>query len=126
MLARAEAAKAEWSDRVLTPYEAFAYMGDEEDIQVLDVRTAEQRQLHSINGRVGLSVKGAQYVPLDDLVSGEAQLPPADAPLLLVCSRGPKSLVALDYLARACPRAMCVEGGIVAWDAAALPTEEVL
>ncbi len=126
MLARAAAANAAWSDRVLTPYEAFAYMGDEEDIEVIDVRTAEQRQKHSINGQVGLSVKGAQHVPLDDLVSGEARLPPADAPLLLVCSKGPKSLVALDYLARACPRAMCVEGGVVAWDAAKLPTEKVL
>ena len=46
-------------------------------------------------------------------------------PLLLVCSKGPKSLVALDYLAERCPRAVAVEGGITAWDAAVLPTEEV-
>ena len=39
-----------------------------------------------------------------------------------MCSRGPKSLVALDYLAERYPNAVCVEGGITAWDAAALPT----
>ena len=52
--------------------------------------------------------------------------PPADQPVLLVCSKGPKSLVALDFLADLCPRAVCVAGGIAAWDEAALPTEDVL
>ena len=66
---------------------------------------------------------GARCVPLDDMVSGAAGLPDPERPLLLVCSRGPKSLVALDYLADSHPRAVCVEGGITAWDVAKLPTE---
>ena len=57
-------------------------------------------------------------VPLDDLVSGKVPLPPADIPVILVCSRGPKRLVALDYLAEVCPRAICIEGGVTAWDEA--------
>lgn len=125
MLARASAAQAKWADRVLTPMEAFAMLGDEDDIEVCDVRTTEQRETHTVNGVEGVSVMGARSLPLDDLVSGAAELPPADQPLILVCSRGPKSLVALDYLAEACPRAVCVEGGVEAWDAAKLPTEEV-
>ena len=125
MKARAAAAKAQWAERVLTPYEAFALMADEDEIEVLDVRTSAQRAGHEINGRAGVSVLGARSVPLDDLVSGAAPLPPAGQPVLLVCSRGPKSLVALDYLAACCPLARCVEGGITAWEAQYLPTEEV-
>ena len=89
------------------------------------MRTAEQRESHSINERGQMTVRGALSVPLDDVVSGAVALPDAAAPLVLVCSRGPKSLVALDYLAERCPRAVAVEGGISAWDSASLPTEDV-
>ncbi len=64
-------------------------------------------------------------MPLDDLVSGAAPLPPADLPLVLVCKWGPKSLVALDFLAERCPKAVCVDGGIQSWDSALLPVEKV-
>ena len=89
------------------------------------MRTAQQREEHTINGRRGVGVKGALSIPLDDLVSGTAELPPPDTPLLLVCSKGPKSLVALDFVAERWKRARCVEGGVTAWDKAALPTEEL-
>jgi len=56
-------------------------------------------------------------------VDGRVALPSPEQLVVLVCSRGPKSLVALDWLAEACPRAVCVEGGITAWDVAKLPTE---
>ena len=125
MLARAALSKERWRDRVLTPYEAFAVIGDEDDIEIYDVRTDEQAKAHEINGKKGQRVLGAISVPLDDLVSGAKELPPADTPIVLVCSHGPKSLVALDYLSEACPRAVCVEGGISAWDSAVLPVEDV-
>ena len=125
ILARAKASKAAWSERVLTPLETFALIGDEDDIEIYDVRTHEQRKGHAINGRVGVTVKGATSLPLDDLVSGAAELPPSELPVVFVCSKGPKSLVTLDWLAERCPRAVCVEGGITAWDAAALPTDDV-
>ena len=125
LLARAELAKARWSDRVLTPYEAFAFIGDNDDVEVFDVRTAEQRASHAINERGPRAVVGSVSLPLDDIVSGAAPPPSSDLPLVLVCSKGPKSLVALDYLAQRCPRAVCVEGGINAWDKAVLPTEPV-
>ena len=58
-------------------------------------------------------------------VGGRVALPSPEQLVVLVCSRGPKSLVALDYLAERCPRAVCIEGGIEAWDVAKLPTEAV-
>ena len=62
---------------------------------------------------------------LDVSLGWSRPLPAADVPTVLVCSKGPKSLVALDYLAEHCPKAVCVEGGVVAWDKAKLPTEDV-
>ena len=50
-------------------------------------------------------------------MDGRVALPSPEQLVVLVCSRGPKSLVALDWLAEACPRAVCVDGGITAWDA---------
>lgn len=126
ILARAKSSKANWSDRVLTPYEAFAFIGDEDDVEIYDVRTPEQRRSHAINGRSAIGVKGAASLPLDDMVSGAAELPPADIPIVFVCSKGPKSLVTLDFLAERCPRAVCVEGGVTAWDTAGLPTEDIV
>ena len=65
-----------------------------------------------------------ERVSLDDMASGAAPLPPEGAPLLLVCSKGPKSLVALDVLAaRERERAFVVDGGITAWDLMGLPTQ---
>ena len=126
MKARAAVSKARWSDRVLTPLEAFALVGDEDDIEIYDVRTAEQRSGHDINEQGPKAITGSVSVPLDDLVSGKAPLPPDGAPIVLVCSRGPKSLVALDYLSEvSSARVVCVEGGITAWHAAALPTDEL-
>ena len=125
MLARASLSQAKWSDRVLTPLETFALLGDEDGVEIFDVRTTAQRTGHEINGRAGVGVMGAASVPLDDLVSGAVELPPPDMRVVLVCSRGPKSLVALDYLAERCPRAVCVEGGVTAWQNAKLPTEDV-
>jgi rhodanese-related sulfurtransferase len=121
---------------VLTPYEAAALICEEDDegeggaegeIEVLDVRTQAQREQHAINERgPGMTVRGARAAPLDEMVAGRLALPPPERRVVLVCSRGPKSLVALDWLAEACPRAVCVEGGISAWDVAKLPIERVV
>ena len=125
MLARAADAASRWEDRVLTPYEAFAVVGDEDEIEIVDVRNAAQRRSERINGVGSVSVKGAISIPLDTMLDGTAQMPPTHLPLVLVCSRGTDSLVALAHIAGRYPRAVCVEGGITAWDAAALPTETV-
>lgn len=125
MRARAALVQKRWASRVLTPYEAFKLLGDEDAIEVYDVRTSEQAANHEINGCKGTTVLGAKSLPLDDIVSGMVDVPPSELPIILVCSRGPKSLVALDYLAETCPKAVCIEGGITAWDVAKLPTQSV-
>lgn len=126
MLQRAAAAKARLAARVLTPYEVAALICDdeeEEEVEILDVRTPAQRATHEINGHGPLTPRGARAASLDDMVDGRVALPSPEQLVVLVCSRGPKSLVALDWLAEACPRAVCVDGGITAWDVAKLPTE---
>ena len=126
MLLRARETEARLAARVLAPYEAAALVTDEDDVEIVDVRSPSQRANHVINERSGVGVMGALCVPLEDIVGGSTELlPPPDKPVLLVCSQGPRSLVALDYLADAWPRAVCVEGGIAAWDRAKLPTEQL-
>ena len=98
----------------------------QDDIQIIDVRTTEQARGHEINGRSGRSILGAISVPLDDMVSGASTLSTNDHVTLLACSKGPKSLVALDYLSASCEgRLYCIEGGITAWEQANLPMTDV-
>ena len=85
----------------------------------------EQATAHEINGRAGRTIRGSSRVALDAMVAGEAPSPPRERPLLLACSRGPKSLVALDYLSEKCARVYTIDGGITAWDQAGLPTQDV-
>ena len=125
MQSRAEAARRQWADRVLTPLESFALLADEDEIEIYDVRTLAQRSEERINGQRAVSVMGAVPMPLEELISKERPLPPPDATIILVCSEGLQSLIALDYLAEACPRAVAVEGGINAWDNAHLPVDDV-
>ena len=124
MLARASAVKARLGERVLSPLEASSFLMDE-DAEVVDVRTLEQATAHEINGRAGRTIRGSSRVALDAMVAGEAPSPPRERPLLLACSRGPKSLVALDYLSEKCARVYTIDGGITAWDQAGLPTQDV-
>ena len=66
----------------------------------------------------------ARVLVLDaEVEGGEVPLPASDlAAVVLVCPRGsPYSLRALDFLAEACPTAVCVEGGVVAWEEYKLP-----
>eukprot|EP00966_Prymnesium_polylepis_P265972 6143821-Prymnesium_polylepis.1 len=127
MLARAKAAAKQYEDRVLTPLEAFSLIGDEDAIELVDVRTVEQQRGHEINGKAGRSILGAVSTPLDDIVAGTTPPPDGSASVvLLACSKGPKSLVALDYLAASgAGRFYCIEGGITAWEQANLPMTDV-
>ena len=124
MLARANEVKARLGERVLSPLEASSFLMDE-DADVVDVRTLEQAAAHEINGQAGRTIRGSSRVSLDAMVAGEEPSPPRERPLLLACSRGPKSLVALDYLSEKCARVYTIDGGITAWDQAGLPTQDV-
>ena len=127
MLARAARAKVTLADRVLDPLAASSFVLENDDVTIVDVRTREQAERHEINGTAGLTVRGAIRRSLDDMVVGMVPLPRGK--ILLCCSKGPKSLVALDYMVNSLPSAendlRVIEGGIAAWDALSLPTKDL-
>lgn len=126
MKARAGAARDKYADKVLDP-EAASLFAIEQRAKIIDVRTAAERARHEINGVAGVTIRGALSCPLNDMVSGE--LPVPSGPLLLTCSKGPKSLVALDHLLGELGMRediRLVDGGATAWDSAGLPTESVV
>jgi len=126
LIARAAIAKAYHGERVLTPQDALAMLeAEDEDVDVVDVRTEEQQATHEVNGVCGLTIAGATGVSLDSIVGGSAYLPDSETTVILACSKGPKSLVALDFLYDRFEKIYCIEGGLTAWDAAGLPTERV-
>ena len=67
--------KARLAARVLTPYEVAALICDEEEeeVEILDVRTPAQRATHEINGHGPLTPRGARAASLDDMVGGRIE-----------------------------------------------------
>ena len=68
--------QARLAARVLTPYEVAALICDaeeEEEVEILDVRTPAQRATHEINGRGPLTPRGARASSLDDMVGGRIE-----------------------------------------------------
>jgi len=106
------------AERVLTPYEAFALLGDDDDVELYDVRPTNDRLALD-----GMSAQGAAPLPLDKIMRGELALPPVvgSGSMVLICPRGGYSAKALAFLAASRPNAVCVEGGVVAWEAYKLP-----
>lgn len=104
MLARATAVQSIHHARLLSPEQAklFLMRNLMAGPKVLDVRTKDQRGQHEINGRAGRTIMGSKVCSLDDMVSGLAPKP--TGPTLLVCSKGPKALVALGWLASLHPQ----------------------
>jgi rhodanese-related sulfurtransferase len=71
-----------------------------------------------------LRVPGAVLVPLSDFATSHVRLP-KDRPLLVMCASGKRSLVAAEFLSRnGYPDVANVEGGIIAWHGAGLPTTD--
>lgn len=125
MKARAQVAREKYADKILNPKDATLF-ALENQAKIIDVRTAAERARHEINGVKGRTIRGALSCPLNDMVAGTTPVP--SGPLLLVCTRGPKSLVALDFIlgdAGVKADVRLVDGGTTAWDSAGLPTENV-
>ena len=71
-----------------------------------------------------LRVPGAVLVPLSEFATAHTGLP-KDRPLLVMCASGKRSLVAAEFLSRnGYPDVANVEGGIIAWHGAGLPTTD--
>jgi rhodanese-related sulfurtransferase len=92
----------------------------------VDVRTVGEFAAGHPTGAVNVPVAfpgmfGAQ--PNPEFLTVLQRLFPPDTPLLLGCKTGARSAYACDVLAQAgYTRLANVAGGILAWDAAALPT----
>lgn len=102
----------------------------------IDVREAERRMreeataphpplvvdVRELNELPGGRIEGATILPLSQFTLRFRELP-ADRPLLVVCQSGYRSGMAVGFLAaNGYPDAWNVSGGMVAWQAAGLPT----
>jgi len=96
----------------LTPHEAATRLRDEEDWQVVDVRTPEERPDGVIEGDV--------LIPLDELSARAGEIDPA-RPALIYCRSGSRSAMAVAALRTAGYDAHNLAGGMLAWLDAGLP-----
>jgi rhodanese-related sulfurtransferase len=80
-----------------------------EDLVVLDVREGDEWAAGHIDGAV--------HIPLMDIPSRSAELPP-DRQVLVVCKVGARSAQATAYLQALGIRAVNMAGGMWAWQAA--------
>ena len=69
-------------------------------------------------------IPGALPMPLSRLAEDYQQLP-TDRPIITQCASGKRSLVAAEFLSRhGYAEVSNLEGGIIAWQAAGLPTDD--
>ena len=85
------------------------------DLLLVDVRTpAEYESEH---------IEGARLVPLDRLEAGKQEILDARH-VVLVCRSGSRAQLAADQLRGAKGRVQVLEGGMLSWNAAGLPTKK--
>lgn len=100
--------------REVSPGVARAHL---QDVRVVDVREPQE-----FVGELG-HVRGAELVPLGNLGAAVGAWR-RDQPLLLICRSGGRSGRAAAALAQAgFSRVYNLDGGMLAWNAAGLPTE---
>jgi len=126
MIARAAIAKYYHSERVLAPPDALKLIEQVRstgaEAEIIDV---ERRTAPADEQGATIIIEGAHSVSLDSLVEGGAYMPDAETAIVLTCDRGPKALVALDFLYDRFEQVYCIDGGTEAWQSAELPTEPV-
>jgi rhodanese-related sulfurtransferase len=96
----------------LTPTEAIARLREDENWQVVDVRTPEERPDGVIEGDV--------LIPLAELSARAGEIDPS-RPALIYCRTGNRSSMAVAALRAAGYDAHNLAGGMVAWLQAGLP-----
>lgn len=96
----------------ITAHDLAGELSGAADVFVLDVREDDEWQ----GGRIDAAV----HVPLMDLPTRLAEVP-KDRPVAVVCRVGSRSAQATHWLAEQGYDVRNVDGGMVAWFAAALP-----
>jgi rhodanese-related sulfurtransferase len=100
----------------LTPRQAEELLRADTSTVLLDVRTDEE--FHGAGGRLARAL----HVPVDELEARIAELSPALGRTVIVyCRSGRRSRNAVALLGKNGFRAFNLEGGILAWQEAALP-----
>ena len=84
------------------------------DVQVIDVRTAQEHEA----GRIA----GTRLIELQDLAA-QAGTIDRDAPVIFYCRSGARSAMATQAFSEAGFDAHNMSGGLLAWDAAGLPLD---
>lgn len=106
------------------------------DVPTIDVREAARRvgdpmdgpaplivDVRELDEFTRLRVPDTVLLPISRFALGFRQLP-ADRPLLVLCRSGGRSAMATDFLLRSgFPEVHNIAGGILAWQAAGLPTQ---
>ncbi|WZO97883.1 rhodanese-like domain-containing protein [Isosphaeraceae bacterium EP7] len=105
------------SVEMITPTELDGLRKRGEDVELVDVRTPrEYRGVHAV---------GARLVPLDSLDPKAfmgARAGHKKGPIYLICGSGGRSRIAAEkFKAAGYPGVVNVQGGMVAWEASALP-----
>jgi len=91
-----------------------ATMLEQDDIQLIDVRTAPEHEAGHI--------AGGRWIELTDLPA-QAGTIDRDRPVVFYCRSGARSGMATEALRQAGYDAHNMIGGLLEWDAAALPLE---
>jgi rhodanese-related sulfurtransferase len=101
--------------RTISAAEAAELIRTRENLQVIDVRTPQERKQFRI--------ADTRLVPVGDVIRGVFQADP-DTPLILVCAVGGRSYVAGKVMfARGYREIYNMDGGIESWRRAGLPLE---
>jgi rhodanese-related sulfurtransferase len=86
-----------------------------DDVQLVDVRTPEEREAGRIRGDTA-------HIPFDELQARAEELD-RDTPLVFYCRSGDRSASAADAFAASGFDAASLAGGMVAWQDAGKPVE---
>ena len=86
-----------------------------DDVQLIDVRTPEEREAGRIPGDTA-------HIPFDELQARAAELD-RDRPVVFYCRGGDRSASAADAFAASGFDAVSLAGGIVGWQDAGKPVE---
>jgi rhodanese-related sulfurtransferase len=88
---------------------------DQDSVQLVDVRTQEERDAGRIPG-------DSAHIPFEELHARAAELD-RDRPVVFYCRSGDRSASAADAFAASGFQATSLAGGIVGWDEAGKPIE---
>ena len=127
MLARAARCRDAFPHRFVAPAEAAEMM--RVGATLCDVRTEQQVLDHEVGGAPGRVAVDSRRLALDNMVIAGGPPPMLGGggrKVVAVCTGGPKSAIAVEFLLEFGIDAYAVDGGLAGWHAAGLPVAGLL